>query len=412
MPIQSPEQNYDVVVVGGGMVGASFACALDRAMDGVNISILVVEAVAPAKDNFVDQPSFDARSTAISYGSSRIYQRMGIWQPLSDGVTPIKKIHVSDRGRFGSAQLSHEDHQLEALGYVVENRKLGEVLNSAMQASETIDLICPASISTISPNSQGMTLEIVDKSDGYSVNASLVVLADGGRSPICNQLGIERDVEHYKQHALIANIAFEYPHNNVAYERFTETGPLAVLPLQSIENQNRGSMVWTIDEQQSAEFMAMEEDKLLPLLQGRFGNRLGELQQIGEKFCYPLSLSIAKEQVRPGLVLLGNVAHTLHPVAGQGLNLALRDVGVLVETLKKANLENKPPGEMSVLQEYVERQKFDQQKSITFTDIMTRLFSSNSNAKVWARKFGLLSVELAPTIKRSFAEQAMGLGGK
>jgi len=411
MRIQSPKQSYELVVVGGGMVGASFAYALSQAIDDKNISILVVEAVAPAKDNLIDQPSFDARSTAISYGSSRIFQHMGLWQELSRVVTPIKEIHVSDKGRFGSAQLSHKDHQLDALGYVIENRKLGEVLNSALDASGVIDLFCPASISTIKPASTGMTLEIIDEASSHSVDASLVVLADGGRSPICNQLGIERSVENYKQHALIANIAFENPHNNVAYERFTESGPLAVLPLKSIENQNRGSIVWTVEEQQSAEFMSMDDGKLLLLLQERFGNRLGELLKIGEKFCYPLSLSIAKEQVRPGLVLLGNVAHTLHPVAGQGLNLALRDVGVLVETLTKAFLEHKSPGQMSVLQEYVERQKFDQQKSIIFTDIITRLFSSNSSAKVWARKIGLLSVELAPAIKRSFTEQAMGMGG-
>jgi 2-octaprenyl-6-methoxyphenol hydroxylase len=254
-----------------------------------------------------------------------------------------------------------------------------------------------------------MSLEIAGAAGNVTVEASLVVLADGGKSPICSQLGIERKVEQYKQHALIANIAFERPHCNIAYERFTDTGPIAVLPLQSMDNQNRGSLVWTLTEQQVGTVMAMDEAELLTTLQERFGARLGELLNIGEKFCYPLSLSVAKEQIRPGLVLLGNVAHTLHPVAGQGLNLALRDTEVLVDCLRQAHVANHCLGKMDVLQSYVDRQQFDQDKVIAFSDSISRLFSSNNNAKVWARKIGLLSIELVPTLKRGFAEQAMGL---
>lgn len=411
MQIRQPKKSYDLVVVGGGMVGASFACALSHAVNNSSLSILVVEAVAP-RGGSVDQPSFDARSTALSYGSSQIFAAMGLWPELSEVVTAIKEIHISDRGRFGSAQLSHQDHKLEALGYVFENRKLGVVLNTTMEASENIELLCPAAITAIEPTAHGMTLEIDDESGTCSVDTSLVVLADGGRSPICKQLGIERNVEDYKQHALIANIAFEKPHNNIAYERFTDEGPLAILPLESIDNQNRGSLVWTLDEKQVETIMALGDEDLLQQLQQRFGNRLGKILQIGEKFSYPLSLSIAREQIRPGLVLLGNVAHTLHPVAGQGLNLALRDIEVLVESLKQAFQAQIPLGDMQVLQGYIEQQQFDQDKTITFTDNVTRLFSSNSRARVWARKAGLLSIELAPTLKRGFAEHAMGIGSK
>lgn len=404
MRINKPEQSYDLVVVGGGMVGASFACAIGNQ----DLSVLVVEAVAPNSGS-LSQPSFDARSTALSYGSSRIFERMGLWQQLAEVVTAIKEIHVSDKGRFGAAQLSHKEHQVEALGYVIENRKLGMVLNTTMEASKAIHLFCPASISSINPNQAGMTLSVNDKTDSHSISTSLVVLAEGGRSPVCDQLGITRTEEHYKQHALIANIVFEKPHHNIAYERFTDTGPLAVLPLESIGQQNRGSLVWTLSEQQSTEFMSMDDAELLEKLQERFGNRLGKLQQIGERFCYPLVLSLAKEQIRPGLVLLGNVAHTLHPVAGQGLNLALRDTAALVEILQKAHSDAKPLGDMSVLQQYLNRQKSDQDRAIKLTDYMTRLFSTNSNVSAWIRKFGLLSIDLLPSIRRSFADQAMGL---
>ncbi|PCJ25742.1 MAG: 2-octaprenyl-6-methoxyphenyl hydroxylase [SAR86 cluster bacterium] len=411
MLIQQPQKKYDIVIVGGGMVGASFACAIANAVNSKKLSILVVEAISP-ESNLSDQLSFDARSTALSFGSSRIFDRIGLWEQLKDVVAAISEIHVSDKGRFGAVHLSHDEYNVDALGYVIENKSLGVVLNSTMKNSSQIQLLCPASISNISPQADGMTLHIDSDSSSNTVQASLVVLADGGKSPICGQLGIQRSVQQYEQYALIANVAFEKPHCNVAFERFTDTGPLAILPLNSIDQENRGSLVWTLTEQQSIEFKAMNQEELLEKLQERFGNRLGKFQQIGEKFIYPLSLSLAKEQVRPGLVLLGNVAHTLHPVAGQGLNLALRDMEVLVSILQQAFLQNKPLGQMSVLQQYLDQQETDQAQTANFTHYITQLFSSDSAGKAWFRKFGLFAVDLVPTIRRNFAERAMGLSGK
>lgn len=435
MRIKLPNKNYDVVIVGGGMVGASFACALCRELnqaadkhrkknrpnherkeekerDPAEISILVIEAVdlasSPGQAS-TTQPSFDARSTALSYGSSLILEAMGLWRQLSDTACPIKEIHVSDRGRIGTTRLHHEDYQVDALGYVVENKELGVVLNNVMESATSIHLFCPASISAIKATVAGMDLIVNSDSLDHSISASLVVLADGGRSPICKQLGIEQRVQDYEQHALIANIGFEKAHRNIAFERFTDTGPLAVLPLKSLGKQNRAALVWTLTAEQSAEYMLMAEAELLEKLQDRFGNRLGKLQHIGEKFCYPLRLSVAREQLRPGLVLLGNVAHTLHPVAGQGLNLALRDVAVLASTLRDAVADSADLGSMDVLQQYISRQEFDQKRTIMFTDTITRLFSSNSRDKILARKFGLIAMDLMPSIKQGFAEQAMGL---
>lgn len=411
MRIQQPEKQYDLVVVGGGMVGASFACAMANVIDSDALSILVVEAIA-SDSRPSEQVSFDARSTALSFGSSRIFDEMNLWEQLAGVVSAIKDIHVSDKGRFGSAVLSHKEHGVDALGYVIENKALGVVLNSTMESSQSIQLLCPASISAIKPRADGMSLQIESESDSYEVNAALVVLADGGKSPICRQLGIEKSVEQYSQHALIANIAFEKPHNNIAYERFTDTGPLAVLPLESIDQNNRGSLVWTLSKQQATDYSSMSEAELLTRLQERFGNRLGRIQHIGEKFIYPLSLQLAKEQIRPGLVLLGNVAHTIHPVGGQGLNLALRDIQALVSVLQKAYLEARPLGDMNVLQEYLKQQETDQAYTANATHYITQLFSSNSNTKALLRKFGLLSIDLVPAIRRNFAEQAMGLSGK
>ncbi len=408
MQITRPEKHYDLIVVGGGMVGASFSCALAAAIDEEKFSILVIEAVTPDND-LARQSSFDARSTALSYGSGKIFDKMGLWQQLQDAVTLIHQIHVSDKGRLGSVKLSREEHNVDALGYVVQNQDLGHILNSAMEESSIISLLCPASVSSIQAIQNGMSLELVCSEQEFTVDTALVVLADGGKSPVCKQLGIERSVERYDQHALISNIVFEKPHNNIAFERFTDTGPLAVLPLEPIDAKNRGSLVWTLTENEAVEFPNLSEEILLGKLQERFGCRLGKIRAIGEKFVYPLSLSLAKEQIRPGIVLLGNVAHTLHPVAGQGLNLALRDTEVLVDVLSSAWRQSAPLGQMYTLLDYLKRREQDQVQTAQFTHTITQLFSSNNEVKAWLRKFGLIAIELVPRLRRGFAEQAMGL---
>jgi 2-octaprenyl-6-methoxyphenol hydroxylase len=408
MQISKPDNFYDLVVVGGGMVGASFCCALEQALGETPLSILVIEAISP-NANSAKQSSFDARSTALSFGSRKFLEGIGLWQALDDAVSAIHEIQVSDRGRLGCVEINRDEQGVEALGYVVENKRLGQVLDARLSESGKINLLCPALVSSVKATEKGMLLGLNHGDTETSIDASLVVLADGGKSPVCEQLGIEQSIERYDQHALIANIVLEKPHQHVAFERFTDTGPLAVLPLQLIDGKNRGSLVWTLSVEQAAQYREMNEEKLLPLLQERFGYKLGKILEIGETFVYPLSLSIAKEQVRPGLALLGNVAHSLHPVAGQGLNLALRDTRALVDVLINAKQRGLGLGEMNVLLEYVARQQADQATTTQFTHNITKLFSSNNEAKVWLRKFGLVALELLPTLRRSLAERAMGL---
>ena len=408
MQISNPDKFYDLVVVGAGMVGASFCCALENLLRESPISVLVIEAIAP-NNGLAKQSSFDARSTALSFGSRKIFEEFAVWQELGAAVSAIDEIQVSDRGRLGAVSLSAQEQKVDALGYVVENKRLGEVLNARLLGSDKINLLSPAAVSSIKATEGGMQLRLQHGDSDAIVDTSLVVLADGGKSPVCEQLGISQSIERYDQHALIANIVFEKPHNNIAYERFTDTGPLAILPLQAIDGTNRGSLVWTLSVEQAAEFREMYEEQLLSLLQERFGFKLGKITNIGERFVYPLSLSLAKEQVRPGLALLGNVAHTLHPVAGQGLNLALRDARVLVDVLGKAMQQGAALGDMSMLSEYVARQEADQALTTQFTHNITKLFSSNNDAKVWLRKFGLLAIELSPRVRHSLAERAMGL---
>ncbi|HBW83450.1 MAG TPA: 2-octaprenyl-6-methoxyphenyl hydroxylase [Gammaproteobacteria bacterium] len=407
MHIQDLAAQYDVVIVGGGMVGTTFALNLAQQIDDCNYSILVVEAVD--SKNLDQQPSFDSRSTALSFGSRQIFEDMNLWSTIKQVVEPIIEIQISDRGHFGGTTLSNVEQGVEALGYVIENRELGNVLREAMQASAGVNLLVPASITQMKPRQSGMELTVAGSERSTKLSAKLVVLADGGRSSIRETLGIGQSKTDYGQHAIITNVAFERPHSGVAFERFTESGPLAILPLSDFQQSNRGALVWTVSESSREELLRCDEETFRSVLTQRFGERLGRISQIGKRVAYPLSLILAKEQVRPGLVLLGNVAHTLHPVAGQGLNLSLRDSAALVRHLVRAKQQQIAPGEMKILQAYQESQIQDQLESALFTDQTVKLFSNNHLHLLALRKLGLLSLELLPSLRGRFARSAMGL---
>lgn len=390
------------------MVGASFAIALGKAFSESNKTILVVESTDQHASEAM-QSSFDARSTALSYGSSKIFSSMGLWQEMARSVTPILEIQVSDKGRFGSVKITSAEQHVDALGYVIENRDLGDCLNAAINGSSIVQILRSASIQLAAHSEHGMSLQITSGGNSHALETRLLILADGGKSPVCKTLGISHREEQYDQQALIANIAVEMPHRNIAFERFTDSGPLAVLPLAENGNQYRCSLVWTLRNDQVGEYLALSDSEIMSRLQKSFGNRLGKIQQFGKRYCNSLGLMVATEQIRPGLVLLGNVAHTLHPVAGQGLNLALRDAEALVETLLQASVKGEHLGSIQVLQRYLHKQQADQNRTINFTDITTRMFSSNSAGKVLLRKFGLLGIDLIPALRREFSNLAMGI---
>ncbi len=406
MRVETAQAHYDVVIVGGGLVGASFACMLADQLAATPVKILVTEAI----ESLQASSSFDARTTALSYGSQQLYARLGLWEALAAYATPIHKIHVSDRGHFGAARIDQAEVGVEALGYVAENQHLGVVLTQALQDVEAIDYLCPAKITQMLPTPEGMQVQLQGRTGAaQSISAGLVVLADGGKSSLSASAGIRQQVTEYEQSAIIANVAFSDEHRNIAYERFTDSGPLAVLPLRELQGESRGALIWTVSQDDAKAMMELQDAQFLEALQARFGHRLGMFTKIGARACYPLRLTVANEQVRPGLVLLGNVAHSLHPVAGQGLNLALRDADVLAHTLLRAYTQGQQFGQMSVLQNYLAAQSDDQLLTTRFSHYTTRLFSNKHPALVWARKFGLFSIDLVPLFKRSFARQAMGL---
>lgn len=418
---QSDSTRYDVVIIGGGMVGASLACALMPATREFGLKVAMIESFALPEhaEEVLYQPSYDDRSTAISYGSRCLLQQLGVWGKLSEHATPIEHIHVSDKGYFGKTRLHASEHGIEALGYVVENAWLGRVLLQQVGESSAVTCISPASVSALQTwvDGEGQSyqrLSLESENGAQQIDARLAVVADGGRSKVCQQLGIESQQSPYQQCAIIANVSAEKPHQNVAYERFTAQGPVALLPLHeaNASRQNRSALVFTVANNDVEAMLALDDAAFLAELQMRFGYRLGRFTGIGKRESYPLSLQRAKEQVRPGIVVIGNAAHTLHPVAGQGFNLALRGLVTLAQQLQLGLSEGKSPGSLQVLQAYVNEQQADQDQTILFTDQLLKLFGSSNPLVGHARGCGLLALDLFRPARHAFARQAMGLGDR
>lgn len=401
---------YDVVIAGGGMVGASLALALSRYSEG-RLSVLLVESFPlPSADSApVYRPSFDARSTALSYGSRQILDSVGAWDALQAHLTAITRIHVSDRGHIGSALLTAQEQGWDALGYVVENAWLGNVLLSALHSAPGVECASPASVTSVTGHNDLASLQLqYREGETQTIECRLLAVADGAQSGLRSALGIAGKVVDYGQQAVIANVCFEKPHGGIAYERFTDQGPLALLPLSNSErNEARAALVWTLSQEDATTLLAASDETFLTRLQKRFGYRQGRLLRVGERGCFPLQLVEAEEQVRPNVVVMGNAAHSLHPVAGQGFNLALRDVARLARLL--AALPEAELGKLSHLQAYLDKQHSDQRSTVEFSHQLPGLFAHKSPIFSLGRNLGLLALDVLPTAKARFVEQAAGL---
>jgi 2-octaprenyl-6-methoxyphenol hydroxylase len=405
---------FDIAIVGGGMVGASLACALGAGGRGWRVALVESFPLLDRAGAAVCQPSFDARSTALSLSSARFLGRLGLWEAVRRHAQPIRRIHVSDRGRFGSVVMDAPAEGLEALGYVVENQWLGSVLHEGLRATTGLTLLAPARVDAVRVHAGRAELR-VDAGHGaqpLGLEAALAVIADGARSGLAASLGIHAEQQAYGQQALIANIAHREPHAGQAFERFTDAGPLAMLPLSdAADGSARSALVWVQTPEAAAASHALAEDEFLRGLQARFGYRLGRLLRVGARHLYPLALTRAAEQVRSGVVLLGNAAHALHPVAGQGFNLSLRDVAALAEVLDAAHARGAGPGELEVLQRFVARQGVDQEGTIGFSDALPRIFGSGLLPLAAARDAGLIGLELWPAARSLLVRHATGLAG-
>lgn len=406
--VQTDTEYYDIVIVGGGMVGISLALLLAHQQHSWKILLLEAQAFHAA-DKFEYRPSFDARSTAVSWSSRKIFEASQLWDALQSHASPIHHIHVSDRGHLGLTRIDAAEAGVDALGYVIENSWMGRMLMERLAASD-VEVVAPARVASMTPLKQGMSITLDDSE--RNIHAALVVIADGAQSQTAQKMGIQSNTQPYGQQGIIANIAVEKPHDGIAYERFTEQGPMAMLPLPDFEGSARCALVWTKPNEVAEQLMAATDEAFLQLLQDSFGYRLGQLKKVGTRHSYPLALTTASEQVRRNLVVLGNAAHSLHPVAGQGFNLSLRDVAVLAEVLGKARLQGVDFASLDVLQRYQARQLRDQQNTLLFSDGLPKLFAKASSTVAFGRNAGLLMMDLSPGLRTGFAQFGMGMVAK
>ena len=388
--------DYDLLIIGGGLVGASLACAV--AGQGLRIGL-----VETWPFSVTTQPGYDDRSLALAYGTRRIFEGLGLWATIGVAATPILKIHISERGSPGFARIDHRQEGVEALGYVVEARLIGAALAAQLRTLEGIDLLCPASLEdvVIHSGTAHATVRLEDRA--VQLTARLLVAADGAHSRVRQQLGIDTIRWNYGQNAVIANVTPEYCHRNVAYERFTGSGPLALLPM----SQGRCAVVCTVDSADKDAILAFHDQAFLDYLQTCFGNRLGQFQRVGKRQAYPLFMVKSKEHARHRVAVVGNAAHTLHPVAAQGFNVGIRDVAVLAEVIVDAHQLGRDPGNRAVLKRYADWRRWDQRRAVMLTDGLARLFSNPLLGP--ARSLGLLAFDLFPPAKHLLARQSMGL---
>jgi 2-octaprenyl-6-methoxyphenol hydroxylase len=390
----------DVAIVGGGMVGASLALALR----GLGVDVLLVEGIAPGSSA---QPSFDDRTTALGNASRRIFEGLGVWGDIAPQTSGIRTIHVSDAGRFGFARLRAEEQGIDAFGYVAANRVIGAALWKQLSAvSGGVVLRVPAKAEGIEVTEEGAGFTLVSEASGSErVEARLLVAADGAHSGVRAAAAIEADVEDYDQIAIVANVGADHPHDGTAYERFTPSGPIAVLPL----HDGSYGVIWSCRPQDAAGVLLLDDDSYLRELQARFGWRAGRFMRAGRRASYPLKLTRAAATTATRTVLIGNAAQALHPVAGQGFNLGLRDAAMLAEVI--ANAGGGDVGAPELLRRFAEWRSADRGGVVRFTDGLVKLFGSSRPGVGILRNLGLLMFDLAPPAKSALARVSAGFGG-
>jgi len=387
----------DVLIAGGGLVGGTLACGLSQG--GLSVAVVDMQAPADGLD-----AAFDGRASAIALSSQRVLDGLGLWQTMQPETTPIQEIRVSDAESLFFLHYDRKDVGADAFGYMVENRSIRKALALRFKELKNFTLLAPNNITHVERN-PGEVRAIL--ADGRKVKAKLIVGAEGRRSPTRDGAAIKLTSWSYKQTGIVCTVAHELPHDNVAHERFLPAGPFAILPLSN----NRSSIVWTERDELVDGIMALDDEGFLSELKNRFGDFLGELDVIGQRWAYPLSLQYAERAVDHRLVLAGDASHGMHPIAGQGLNMGLRDVAVLAEVLTDARRLGLDPGDGTVLNSYEQWRRFDNTLMLAMTDMLNRLFSNHVEPVRIARDLGLAAVNKMPPLKKVFMKHAMGLAG-
>lgn len=393
----APTQDFDAVVVGGAMVGLTLATALGSA--GLRTAVIDRE---PAGAMVSD--TYDGRSSAIAAGSQRVLAGIGVWDAMVDAAEPILDIRVTDGASPLFVHYDHRELGDGPLGHIVENRA---ILRALVDAAAHLDTVTVLNGRTVVSLDRGALHAAVTLDDGAVIRAPVALAADGKRSPIRAMAGIQTTDWRYPQVGIVCTVAHERPHNGVAQEHFLPAGPFAILPMRG----NRSSIVWTERDDLAPALMALDDDGFMAELRVRFSDYLGALSVEGPRFSYPLSLSHAHSYVAPRLALLGDAAHAMHPIAGQGLNMGIRDIAALAEVLVDALRLGLDPGTSTVLDRYQRWRRFDNMAMLAVTDALNRLFSNDIAPVRTARDIGLGLVNRIPPLKRVFMRHAMGVAG-
>jgi 2-octaprenyl-6-methoxyphenol hydroxylase len=397
----------DVLIAGGGPVGSALACALAE----LPLQTVLVEAREP---RLREQPSFDARVTALANGSQQILAALSLWPELEGYAEAIRLIHISERGRFGAARIAAVEEGVPALGYTIENRLLLRALWQHLEGAPRIDVVAPAAVAALEQGPDAVTVTVEQAGQRHAVRAKLVVAADGARSAIRDALGVTTAEHDYEQCAVIFNCATEAPLAGRAFERFTTRGPLALLPLTG----SRAAAIWTLPAADAERVAGLPEPAFRAELQAAFGQRLGRFTRIGERQVYPLARVVSGAIHGERAVLIGDAASRLHPVAGQGFNLALRDIATLAEILAddlvSARERGVPydPGASEPLERYAAWRAADRRRVSAFTHGLVQLFGEPAPGLGAGRGLGLMAFDLVPGAKALLARQTMGKAGR
>jgi 2-octaprenyl-6-methoxyphenol hydroxylase len=389
----------DVLIVGGGLVGSLLA----NALSSLSLDVVLVEARSV---HSLSQPSFDGRATALANGSQRVLEQLGLWEAIRPEAQPIRDIHIGERGRFGAARISAEEEGVEALGFTVENRVLGAALWDPLMQDAGFRCLSSAEVVDLTQTAAATEARVESADGDLVVRARLTVAADGARSGLRRALGIEARVDDYDQQAIIVNCTTQEPHRCRAFERFTLDGPLALLPLTA----DRVAVVWTLRSNRAERALGLAEDDFRSALQDAFGFRLGRFERIGRRDSHALHRVRSTAVVRDRTVLIGNAANALHPVAGQGFNLAVRDAAALAEVIASAPRDD--VGSPELLERYLSWRTDDQRKLTGFTHALVRGFGAEGVGLDTLRGLGLMAFDLLPGGKSLLARHTMGLAGR
>ena len=395
----------DLIIVGAGMVGSTLALALE----GSGLDILVLDASPLEAADFDPQGGFEPRVSALSAASQRIFERLGAWPGMSARrVSPYTDMHVWDGSGTGQIHFSAETVHAEVLGHIVENRVVQDALLETMQRRGGQRLLGAARLERLERTPQGWQLTL---DDGRQLNAPLLVAADGANSAVRRLAGCETREWDYLHQAIVTSVRCSEPHQRTAWQRFTDDGPLAFLPLERDGDQHWCSIVWSVTELEARRLMALDDVAFRAALGRAFEQRLGEVEEVDPRLCIPLRQRHAKRYVQPGLALIGDAAHTIHPLAGQGVNLGLLDAAVLAEVIEAALARGERPEDIRVLSRFERRRMPHNLAMMAAMEGLERLFQADSLPLRWLRNTGLKAVQAVPEAKALFIRQALGLSG-